>query len=126
MNKDDATWLNITYVLFAMLVAYVAYKALHTVGMQVGWAERYDEWFPTVNNVVALTIGTAASLWLRSNADRREYHIATIAELRKVSWPSLPDTKKMTYIVVVVVAIFSVILTVFDVLWSKALQLVLP
>ncbi len=126
MGKDDATWLNICYVLFALLAAFVGYKAIATLGIHLGWTERYDEWFPIVNNLSGIAIGAASALWLRSSLDRREFHLSAIGEVRKVTWPSAEDTKKMTIIVAVVVGIFAVILSIFDVVWSKVLQLVLP
>ncbi|MCB9228388.1 MAG: preprotein translocase subunit SecE [Deltaproteobacteria bacterium] len=73
----------------------------------------------------ALLAGGGAVLWLRSSISRREYHLSAIGEVRKVTWPSAADTKRMTLVVVVVVAIFSVILTIFDILWSKVLQFIL-
>lgn len=126
MEKDDATWLNICYVGFAAVCAFVAYRAIDSVGVQMGFTERYDEWFPAFNNLGAIAFGAAVALWVRSSDMRREYHVATIGELRKVTWPSLPDTKKMTAVVAVVVAIFSVILSAFDLLWSAALKSILP
>ena len=122
MGKDDATWLNICYVLFALISAYVGYQAILTLGVQLGWAERYDEWFPLANNVGCVLVGGVAAFWVRSSAERREYHEASIGEVRKVTWPSVDDTKKMTWIVAIVVAVFAVILAVYDVVWSKILQ----
>lgn len=126
MGKDDATWLNICYVIFAIIMAYVGFKFIATLGIQLGWTDRYDEWFPSVNNIGGLAIGAAAALWLRAAVPRREYHESAISEVRKVTWPSFEDTKKMTVIVAVVVAIFSVILAAFDILWAKVLQFILP
>ena len=126
MSKDDSTWLNICYVAFALLMTYVSYKFIYTLGVQMAWIERYDEWFPSVNNIVAIALGGGAALYLRSSGERREYHLGVISEVRKVKWPSVPDTKKMTWIVVIVVAIFSVILSAFDFVWSKLLQSILP
>ncbi len=126
MGKDDATWLNICYVAFTLLASYVAYKAIETVGVQFSWTDRYDQWYPLLNNVLALVLGVAAALWLRSSEERRSYHQSAISEIRKVTWPTIPNTKKMTMVVVVVVAIFAVILSFFDLLWSKVLQQILP
>lgn len=122
MGKDDATWLNIAYVVLAVIATYIGYKALATFGIQFGWSERYDEWFPAFNNIGGILIGALSVYWLRSSLDRREYHLASIGEIRKVTWPSFEDTKKMTIIVAVVVAFFSVVLGVFDVMWSKLLH----
>ena len=126
MTKDDATWLKICYVALAALFSYIAFQSVYTVGLQNGWIERYDEWFPLVNNISAIFLGASAAFWVGSNRVRREYHESAIGEIRKVKWPSIPDTKKMTVIVVIVVAIFAVILAVFDMFWTKALQSILP
>ncbi len=125
MSKDDATWLNICYVAFGLVVFFVGFKAVHTIGLHMNWTERYDEWFPMANNLLGLAIGAGTVLWVRSSAERKDYHLATIGEIRKITWPSIPDTKRMTIIVAIVVAIFAAILAVFDVVWSKTLQLVL-
>src|SRR5882724_9656774 len=104
MGKDDATWLNICYVLFGLISAFIGYKAIATVGVQFGWTERYDEWFPLFNNLSGIALGATALFWLRASVERREYHLSAIGEVRKVTWPSVEDTKKMTIIVAVVVA----------------------
>jgi|TARA_B100001964_G_C14061729_1_gene521704 preprotein translocase subunit SecE len=126
MGKDDATWLNICYVVFAALSALIFYKAIYTLGLQLGWLERFDEWYSSLSNVVAILLGMSAAYWLRSSEIRRDFHLSSITEMRKVAWPSGPDTKRMTLIVVVVVAIFAVILAFFDMMWQKALQFILP
>ena len=126
MNKDDATWLNICYVAFFALSAYVANKAIFTTGSYYGWVDRYDQWYPIAGQVASVLLGLFSLYILRSTQEKRDYYLATIGEVRKVTWPSLPDTKKMTTVVVIVVAIFSLILTTFDSLWSKALQTILP
>ena len=125
MSKDDGTWLDFCYIVFGLLVAYIGYKAIYTVGIQTGWVERFD-WFPTLNNVFGVAVGASVAIWIRMSVEKRTFHLAAVNELRKVKWPTLEDTKKMTMIVAVVVAILSVILSVFDIIWSKALQLILP
>jgi preprotein translocase subunit SecE len=122
MSKDDATWLNICYIAFGGVVAYVCFKAILTLGLQTGWSERYDEWYPMLNNMMGLILGAGGAWWMQSSVDRREYHLATLGELRKVIWPGPEDIKKMTWIVAIVVAIFAVILAVFDILCSKLIQ----
>lgn len=124
MPKDDATWLNVAYVGFALLVAYFTYNALEMLGIQMAWMERYD-WYSLVSTLGAVAVAAIAALWLRSSPERHEYFLASIGELRKVSWPSWPDVKKMTLVVVVVVGVFAVILGLFDVVWARALRLLL-
>lgn len=121
MQKDDATWLNYCYIALAVLIAYVFHKIAAMLGEQFGWSDVYD-WYAIVNSMVSVALGAGSVLWLRSDPDRYDYHLSAVAEVQKVAWPSYPDTKKMTVIVVVFCAVFSVILTVFDLVWSKVLQ----
>jgi preprotein translocase subunit SecE len=124
MSKDDNTWLNVAYVSFALLIAYVVYRGIEMAGIQTGWIERF-EWFSIATTVTSVVAGAGASLWLRSDRERNDYFLAAIAELRKVTWPTWIDTKRMTIVVCVFVAIFAVILGVFDLLWAKALNVLL-
>ncbi len=124
MNKDDSYWLKLAYVAFGALVALALYKAFGTVGVQTGWTDRFD-WYQPVATAASLALGVAAAFYLGSNKDRHEYFLAAIGELRKVTWPSMPDTRRMTMIVVVVVGIFAVILAIFDFIWAKCLGLLI-
>ena len=125
MNKDDAYWLRVSYVIFAAIVGYTAWKATGTVGVQTGWADRFDDWYPTVAGVVALLLAGAATYYLFHDKERNEYFLSAIGELRKVTWPSVLDTRKMTVVVCIVVGIFAVILSVFDLVWAKIFGLLL-
>jgi preprotein translocase subunit SecE len=121
LEKDDATWLNVGYVVAGALVALALWNAIEMTGIQTGWQDRYDSWFPYFKNIAAVFGGIASAMWLRSDKDRHEYFLASIGELRKVSWPSALDTRRMTIVVVVVVGIFAVILSVFDLVWGNVL-----
>lgn len=122
MAKDDATWLNICYVLALVISSYVFYLAIDTIGLEFGWSERF-EWFSMVQHAAAIALGIGFVLILRLDPERHEYFLNSIGELRKVSWPTWEDTKKMTVVVVVVVSIFGGILAVFDLVWAWTLKL---
>ncbi len=125
MNKDDSYWLRVSYVIFAAIVGYTAWKAFGTLGVQTGWMDRFDEWYGTAAGIGAVLVAAAATWFLASNKDRHEYFLASIGELRKVSWPSILDTRRMTTVVVIVVGIFAVILAIFDFIWAKIFGLLL-
>ena len=121
MPKDDATWLNVAYITFFALVSFFYYKALELVAIQTNIVESF-EWFNLVATIVALGLGLATTYFLRADGERHDYFLSAIAELRKVTWPSWADTKRMTLVVVVVVGIFGVIVSAFDVAWAWALR----
>jgi len=119
MNKDDAYWLRVCYIVFGAIVAFTAWKATGTIGVQTGWAERFDTWYPTVAVIFAVAVALGSSYYLFGNKERHEYFLSALGELRKVSWPTVLDTRRMTTVVAIVVAIFAVILAAFDLIWAK-------
>lgn len=125
MQKDDSYWLKVAYVAFTALVFYVSTKAITTLGIQTGWIDRYDSIFKFLTTGGSVVIAMLSIFLLARDKKRHEYFLASIGELRKVSWPSINDTRKMTLIVCVVVGVFAVILAVFDLIWAKALGILI-
>ena len=95
------------------------------IGLRAGWLERYEASFNIGSVVVAIILGGLVTWLIVREQERHDYLLASVGELRKVHWPDWEHTKKLTMIVCVVVAIFSVILTVFDMAWAKILKLLL-
>ncbi len=65
---------------------------------------------------LGLAGGTALYLWLNPKTHQTSLEIA--AELRKVSWPSLAETRAATVAVIVASIISAALLGMFDVLWQ--------
>ena len=72
MEKDDLTWLNISYVTAAIIFGYVALLALETIGVQSGWIEKYDTWYPWVMRGGAIVMGLGSVLYIRSNKENTD------------------------------------------------------
>ena len=120
MQKDDATWLRIAYVVFGLILAYTASKAMATLGIQTGWSDKFS-WFPALEYVVSIVLAVGILVLMARDQGRHTYFLDSIAELRKVTWPSFVDTRRMTIVVCIVVGIFSMILSAFDFIWGKML-----
>lgn len=58
------------------------------------------------------------------NALMRFYR-ESVGELRKVAWPSLQDTRRLTVIVLIVMFVMSAVLGLLDFLFSKAISLLI-
>jgi preprotein translocase subunit SecE len=65
---------------------------------------------------LAISFGTAFYLW--KTPKTREVSIEIVAELRKVSWPGLAETRAATIAVIVASLIAAALLGLFDVLWQ--------
>lgn len=125
MQKDDATWLRTAYAITALTTAFIFWKAFMFTGLKTGWLERNEAGFNIASVALAGIISALIIWWLARDHERHDYFLAAIGELRKVHWPTWENTKKLTWVVVVVVAIFSAILTAFDMAWAKILKLLL-
>jgi preprotein translocase subunit SecE len=125
VQKDDSTWLWFSYFVFAALIALSIYRVADLVSIQMGWVERYDTWLPNVKLFGSLAIGLGSMFWLQANAGRHDFYLNSIMELRKVSWPTADETRQMTIIVLIFVAIFAAILGAFDFVWNRSMGFIL-
>jgi preprotein translocase SecE subunit len=124
MTKDDQSWRNIVYILCGLLILYTVYHISMAIGEYTGYSEKYEIWPLAAKLFSVGFLAIIAHFFVRGAPDR-EYHAHVVSELRKVKWPSMPDTKRMTTVVVIVVCIFAVILTIFDLVWGKILHAIL-
>ena len=49
----------------------------------------------------------------------------TVGELRKVSWPTIPEARRLTVIVLIVMVVMSTLLGGLDLVFSKLITLIL-
>ena len=76
----------------------------------------WSEWTWCTIIGLGLTGATAVYLWV--NQKTHETSMEIVAELRKVSWPGLAETRAATIAVIVASMIAAVLLGLFDVFWQ--------
>src|SRR3954470_18304776 len=106
-------FVHLTFAIGGLLVAFVLSHALDW-----GWS-----YFAKPNDLVvnALAIAVAAAAAISVYRNERAYAsvVEVTRELEKVSWPTRKETSAATVVVIVTVLISALILSSFDVLWSK-------
>ena len=65
MQKDDATWLKLSYLVCALISSFVMWKFFQTLGIQFSWLDKYS-WFQSVAIVASLAIGFLFVFWLKA------------------------------------------------------------
>ena len=55
----------------------------------------------------------------------RKFYRETVGELRKVTWPTGEEARRLTWIVLVVISVMSFFLTIFDALFNRIFALIL-
>ena len=114
------------------IVKYV-FAALLAVGGLFVWfwfsapdrAAQLGSWAPQLRGLavaVGLVAGTLVFLASAKGREVREFLSESRFELRKVGWPTRQETTRMTWVVIAVVVILSLILAGFDFFVQKAIQ----
>jgi|SRR5207248_1985348 len=76
----------------------------------------WGDW--TWASLIGLGSAAAAAIYVWVTPKTKEVSLDIVAELRKVSWPSIPETRAATIAVIVASLIAAVLLGLFDVLWQ--------
>src|SRR3954454_21290204 len=76
----------------------------------------YNDW--TWSSFIGLGTAFGTALYLWKTQKTRDVSFEIVAELRKVSWPGLAETRAATIAVIVASLIAAALLGLFDVLWQ--------
>ena len=75
-----------------------------------------DSW--TYSSILGLAIAFAVAAYLYRRPDTHEVSVEIAAELRKVTWPSMAETRAATIAVIVASLVAAILLGLFDVFWQ--------
>ena len=115
--ENRQKWVNLAYLAGAGLFGYVAFLLLYK-------ATGYWDLEAKVSNVGLWVQGisfllAAIFFYIFYASDRsNQYMNEVVAELSRVTWPAVMDTRKMTLAVIALVIIASLILGGIDSLWA--------
>ena len=116
---DPKRMVVIFYVLAALALGVFLEKILGLVFSYARWNDPAvfgEDWSLTTVLGYALAAATAVVVWRMPRTQTVSLEIA--GELKKVTWPSLRETRAATVAVVIATAIAAIILGAFDSLWS--------
>jgi preprotein translocase subunit SecE len=74
----------------------------------------------TLTTAIALVIAVAAGFFTWRHKTTNELSREVVVELKKVSWPTYPEARAATIVVIVFSFIMAAILGVFDMMYSSA------
>jgi preprotein translocase subunit SecE len=108
----------IAYVLAAVALGIFLEKVLELVFASVGVNDFtvFSDW--TLSTVVGFVLAAATAVVVWRIPKTQQVSLEIALELRRVTWPSLRETRAATVAVIVASAVAAVILGVFDLMWS--------
>lgn len=114
----SSKWVHLIFLVGGLAVAYV-------LAQTIDWIWGY--FARPIDLVVILAAGAMAGgvtfyLWRQPETFERANEV--VAELSKVTWPTRKETKAATMVVIVTAAVASLVLSLFDVIWSWATALI--
>ncbi len=112
-------WVNLIFA-GVFLVAFV------TLDKTFFWVWENAEWsnfgvlgrYVTLTRLIALVGGIGFTFWLYRRPNSFSYMSEVVAELKKVHWPTLDETKRSTLVVIGFTIILSGFLAGFDWIWN--------
>jgi len=122
---DARRMVVVFYALAALAVGVFLEKILALVFTYTRWNDPAvfgEDWTLTTVLGFAIAIVAAVVAWRASRTQTDSLEIA--GELKKVTWPSLRETRAATVAVVIATFVAAVILGVFDYVWAKLSSLV--
>ena len=120
-------WVNLVFVTIAALAFIVSDKILKLVFVHVD--QLHDTpllgRYVTLTTLLAVAVGAAFTFWLYRKPGAFAYLGEVVAELRKVTWPSMDETKRSTLIVILFTILLSGYLAIFDQIWKFLTELII-
>lgn len=109
----ERKYVQLMFLAGGMLFAYI-------MVMATDWIWGYFQKPPRMTvNVVGLVLAATGTWLLWRHRQTQQSAAETVAELRKVTWPTRKETSQATVVVIVTVIIAAMILQVFDAIWSR-------
>ena len=115
----------IFYVLAALAVGVFLEKVFGLLFSYARWSDPAvfgEDWTLTTVLGYAIALVVAVVTWKNPRANAVSFEIA--GELKKVTWPTLRETRAATVAVVIATFAAAIILGVFDYVWARLSSLV--
>jgi preprotein translocase SecE subunit len=125
MDQQHQKFVNISYILFAALIGYLAFAGMMKVSGTFDLESKVKsiEYIIRTGSVV-LGFLIFAVLYRNTTANTFMGDVA-VELLTKVTWPTIKETQVATGVVFVTVIIASLILGFFDWIWALAIKAIL-
>lgn len=111
-------WIQVSYVFLAAIAWILFYHISDTVWDLAKLPVPVD-WFVSPAKIIAFVIAFAIFVVLARHPKINQFAGEVASELSKVTWPERKETVLSTGVIAVMIAICTLIMLTFDVLWGS-------
>lgn len=110
----NSKWVHLTFVIGGLLLAYLCVQSTEWVWSYFGKPKELYV------NAIGIVLGGFFTFLLWKRDETRTKASEILNELSKVTWPTRKETSAATVVVIITTIIISLILGLFDLIWSWA------
>jgi preprotein translocase subunit SecE len=121
---DPSRWAHLIFVLGGFMAAWVLAHAIEDI-----WAVLWS-YYPYIgraeamtSNIAGISIALAGTIYAWRRRDYFKFTTEVVVEISQVTWPTRPEIRAATIVVIVLTLICSVLLFAMDQVWSTATNL---
>lgn len=121
MDKANSKFITVCFISLAALVGFSIATLLRALSGAFGVIAKLSDYDLFKHGLpVVVALGLFVSLQFNKNV--LSWADEVVAEIKKVVWPPIKDTRMMTIVVIIMVFISALIISVFDVFSSFVLN----
>jgi preprotein translocase subunit SecE len=117
---------GVSYVVFGLLGALIFGQLIGKLLELLRWNDPQLLGVTSVSSLLGVVLGAGIMLFCYFNQRIYAGSLDIAAELKKVTWPSLAETRVSTIAVIIASVVSALILFFFDIVWSKVMTVWAP
>lgn len=121
--SSNMRWIILSYGVSALIAVYLVSKMAIGVMDLAGFEDPLAGVIP-ITTLIGLLCGVGVFVGLLKHPRATDFGLDVVKEIRKVTWPSVVETRAATFVVIILVIIISFILGFFDYIFSTLTNLI--
>lgn len=124
MENKNSKILTLSFAIIGAIAGFTLHLLIKSFSAAFGIVARLAD-SDTVRHGLPVVVGLVVFLVLQFNPKVMSWADEVVTEIRKVVWPTRKDTTAMTIVVLVMVAISSALISMFDVASGALMKLII-
>lgn len=120
-QQQTQKWANLSYLGLGALLGYIVYSVAIRFSQLYDWEAHFADIELAISGFSVL-MGVALYWGLRATRRSNQFMNEVVAELLKVTWPTVKESYRSTFLVIVMVLIAGVVLGGLDAVWTWLMQ----